>query len=35
MQRVEHCAHLLAVRHLSAGQGEQLEEGAQEERTVD
>lgn len=35
MQRVKHVAHLLAVWHLSAGQGEQLEEGAQKERTAD
>ncbi len=35
MQGVKDCAHLLAVWHLSAGQGEQLEEGAQKERTVD
>lgn len=36
VQRVERCAHLLAVWHLPAGrQGEQLEEGAQKERAVD
>ena len=36
VQRVEHRADLLAVWHrLSAGQREHLEEGAQEERSVD
>lgn len=36
VQRVERCAHLLAVWHLAAGRhGEQLEEGAQKERAVD
>lgn len=36
MQRVERCAHLLAVWHLAAGrQGAQLENGAQKERAVD
>lgn len=34
MEGLEHCAHLLAVWHLSAEQGEQLEEGAQEERAA-
>lgn len=35
VQRLKYCAHLLAVWHVSAGKGEQLEEGAQKERTVD
>lgn len=35
MHRVERRAHLLTVGHLSAEQGAELQEGAQEQRAAD